>query len=184
VLLAIGVVVVLWQYRRAMREAVDRLAPMPQKVVLEVRLPTDLRDGGQRMRRVWGRLAPLTGAEQAARAAGSGQIDFIYLAEARANETTPLLRSFIVCDPQAANTVKKALTVAFDKAAEIIQVQHDPLLEEFELLRSQARREQERELDHGGEPEEPLAGLPPQEREPLVASLPAQERTPPAEADR
>jgi hypothetical protein len=135
-------------YLRSKREREDRLAPPPEKAVIEVRVPKDMADANARMKRFYTRIAQTTNADPEMRRQGVGQLDILYIVERPPKQMTPVLRFFIVSDPQTMPTIKRALKTAFEKQAEVFVLALDPLSDIVEQLRSLALAELNQE---GGE---------------------------------
>jgi hypothetical protein len=150
VLIAVATFVVVRQYRRVRREQALRLAPLPPRKVIEVKLPRDVTDANTRMRRFYSRVASVTTGDTQAREEGIGQLDMIYLIDRPPHFLTPILRFFIVADERAMPTVKRALKTAFEQQAEVFNIEVDPLQDVFEQLRQRALAE----ASHDEEPEQ------------------------------
>jgi hypothetical protein len=155
ILIAVAIVsvMIVRQYLNARNEQRIRLAPLPAKKVIEVRLPRDVTDANSRMRRFFGRVASVTANDPKLRAEGLGQLDLIYLADRPPNFLTPVLRFFIVADERAMPTVKRALKTAFEQQAEVFNVEVDPLADVFEQLRARALAEVEQLEGGAGQPD-------------------------------
>lgn len=134
-------------YLRSKREREDRLAKPPEKAVIEVRVPKDMSDANARMKRFYSRIAQTTTADPEARRQGLGQLDILYIVERPPTHLTPILRFFVVSDPQTMPTVKRALKTAFEKQAEVFNLETDPLSDIVEQLRSIALAELEKETE-------------------------------------
>lgn len=169
ILVAVAAVLVVRQYLRSRKERQVRLAPMPPRKVVEVKLPRDVKDANARMKRFYGRVAATTSSDPQAREQGIGQIDLIYLAERPPNHLTPQLRFFIVTDEKTMPTVKRALKTAFEQQAEVFNLELDPLGDVFEQMRERALKESQgsdydpdaEDLDDGepGEAKERRGGM-------------------------
>lgn len=142
------------QYIRARIEREARLSPSPPKAVIEIRVPRDLVDANSRMKRVNSQLASATTAEADLRRQGIGQIDFLYLIERPPDYLTPILRFFIVCDPLVMPRVKRAIKTAFERNAQVFNIDEDPLGDVVEQLRAIALAEAGQEKEETPDLEE------------------------------
>lgn len=152
-------------YLRQRKAHAVRLAEIPPKVVIEVKLPRAVNDANARMRRFFGRVASVTSNDKEAREGLLGQLDLIYVVDRAPNHTTPTLRFYIVTDAKAMPMVKKALKTAFEQDVEIFPHEFDPLLDVAEALRQIALAESSSEADHAGALEAGLEEESPEEKQ-------------------
>lgn len=141
IIVAVVAFLIVRQHLRMRKEQQARLAPLPPKKVVEVKLPRDVVDANTRMRRFYGRVASVTANDPKLREEGLGQLDLIYLVDRPSELITPSLRFFIVADERAMPTVKRALKTAFEAQAEVFNIELDPLADVFEQLRTRALEE-------------------------------------------
>lgn len=124
----------IWRrYRQQMIEQRLRDNP-PERRIIEVSLPKDVKDSHQRMPRFYRKIATQVAMGSADdRKKGMRQLDIVYLVEVPGTEAR--LRFLIYSDPDKMDMVKKAIRQIFEGMARIIELDHDPVAQIAEQLK-------------------------------------------------
>jgi hypothetical protein len=141
-----------FRFFKLKREHHARYGDPPERTFLEVKLPADMKDGEGRMQNFYRKVKDATSADNSLRREGKRQIDILYLVAVPEGQLTPVMTTYIVCDPDKASIIKRSLRSAFAGQAYFGEVKTgDPLHDVLNALLEEGRSDDEKHKEEEAE---------------------------------